>query len=79
ARELEYARAVGNSVHYAETVAAIRQLWSGLRRALAARKPAPDLAALDAAIARLGDGRRADPAAVAALLAAAGSLRTSVG
>lgn len=79
ARELEYARAVGNSVHYAETVAAIRQLWSGLRPALAARKPAPDLAALDGAIARLGDGRREDPAAVAALQAAARLLRTSVG
>lgn len=79
ARELEYARAVGNSVHYAETVAEIRQLWNGLRPALAARKPAPDLAAVDAAIARLGDGRREDSAAVAALQAAARSLRTSVG
>jgi hypothetical protein len=77
ARELEYARGAGNGVRYAETVAAIRQLWSGLRPALAAGKPVPDLATLDAAIARLGDGRREDPAAVAALQAAARSLRTS--
>jgi hypothetical protein len=79
ARELEYAHAVGDKVLYAETVAEVRQLWSRFRPALAARKPPPDLAATNAAIARLGSGGREDAEAVKRLGAAAQSLRATVG
>jgi len=79
ARALEYARAAGRKVFYAETVAEVRQLWGGFRPALAARKPPPDLAPTDAAIARLGSGEREDAEAVKRLGAAAQSLRATLG
>ena len=79
ARKLEYALVVGDKVLYAETAAEVRQLWSGFKPALAARKPPPDLAPTDAAIARLGSGGRADAEAVKQLGAAAQSLRTTLG
>ena len=79
ARELEYAHVAGRKVLYAETVAEVRQLWSGFRPALAARKPPPDLAATDAAIARLGSGGREDAEAARRLGAAAQSLRGALG
>ena len=79
ARKLEYAHAVGDKVLYAETAAEVRQLWSGFRPALAARKPPPDLAPTDAAIARLGSGGREDAEAVKRLGAAAQSLRAALG
>jgi hypothetical protein len=79
ARQLEYARAVGDKVLYAETVARIRQTWAGLRPQLAARKPAPHLKALDDAVSRLGTGERAEPEVVKAFAAAARSLRTTLG
>ncbi len=79
ARKLEYAHAVGGKALYAETVAEVRQLWRGFRPALAARKPPPDLAATDAAIARLGSGGPEDAEAVRRLGAAAQSLRATLG
>ncbi len=79
ARKLEYAHAVGGKVLYAETAAEVRQLWTGFRPALAARKPPPDLAPTDAAIARLGSGGREDAEAVKRLGAAAQSLRATLG
>jgi len=79
ARELEYAHAARRRVLYTQTVAEIRQLWSGLRPVLAARKPPPDLAPTDAALARLGTGEREDLDAVKLLGAAARSLRTTLG
>jgi hypothetical protein len=78
-RQLEYAHTVGRREVYAETAAQVRQLWSGFRPALAARKPPPDLAATDAAIAQLGSGGREDAEAVRRLGAAAQSLRATLG
>jgi hypothetical protein len=79
ARKLEYAHAVGDKVLYAETVAEVRRLWSGFRPSLATRKPPPDLAPTDAAVARLGSGGREDAEAVRRLGAAAQSLRATLG
>ena len=77
ARELEYARVARRTTLYTETVAEIRQLWTRLRPALLARKPPPDLARLQAAIERLGNGQREDAEAVKMLEAGARSLRAS--
>jgi len=78
ARELEYAQAARRSVLYTETVAEVTQLWTTLRPALLARKPAPDVAQVDAAIARLGTGQREDTEAAKMLGAAARMLRSSL-
>jgi hypothetical protein len=77
ARELEYAHAARRGDLYTQTAVEIRQLWSRLRPAFAARKPPPDLAGIDAAIARLGTGSRGDPEAAKLLGAAIRAARAT--
>lgn len=77
-RELDYARAIGNSALYAETHAEIDHLWARMRPRVVGRGGEREAARVDLMLAKLSASSYGDRAAIATLVAESKALRATV-